>query len=190
MSNPEDSGEERINRALGTSGLPGGGDLLRASLLAQTIGVIRRRRRLKKLVLAATLLGFYLAGMATTGLWRRVKAVPIRPPAEQMATSSPVVVGKPPLRPESSRPQPPWYVGAAERQSAPARIRGVQAMQRSADRLLLEDGDVESAVRGYNRVLDLASAKQRVISPENDTWLLMALKNAKSKELRHDRIQD
>ena len=37
-------------------------------MLAQTIGVIRFRRRLRRCILATSLAGCYVAGLATTGL--------------------------------------------------------------------------------------------------------------------------
>jgi hypothetical protein len=45
------------------------------------------------------------------------------------------------------------------------------------------------AIRTYARALKYASAEERAISPEHDTWLLMALKDAKSKETKHENSQ-
>jgi hypothetical protein len=38
--------------------------------------------------------------------------------------------------------------------------------------------DVQAAIRSYKKALQLASADQRSIAPDSDTWLLMALKQS------------
>jgi hypothetical protein len=46
---------------------------------------------------------------------------------------------------------------------------------------------VKAAVCRYDLFLKLAPADHRAISPEQDSWLLMALTDARSKEIAHDR---
>ena len=53
----------------------------------------------------------------------------------------------------------------------------------------LERGDVKEAVRQYTRYLKLAPADQLAISPGRDSWLLMALKDARAKEKNHVRSE-
>ena len=49
---------------------------------------------------------------------------------------------------------------------------------------------MQLAIRTYARALKYASADQRAISPEHDTWLLMALKDAPNrKETKHENSQ-
>lgn len=191
MSQPEDFAEQRIDRVLAAGGLPRESAALRVAVLSQTVAVICRRRRLKQCVLGATLLGFYLAGLTTAGLWQSPRSASAPSPALQVA-ASPLAGGaaRQPRPLEPVQPAPARYAGAARHRPAAAGVHDFRALQRSADRQLLEYGDVESAVRGYSRILDRAPTRQQVVSADNDTWLLMALKNAKSKELRHERVQD
>jgi hypothetical protein len=156
---------------------------LRGVVFARTIGVIRFRRRLKRCALAASLLGCYLGGMVTAGIWRPTGDARHQPSTEQMATSqeppSPVVAA-----------QVPGSAGSAERQVVAAKASCAEVLRRSADRHLFEDGDVKSAVRNYGRLLNLPSAEQQsVMSSRQDNWLLVALKDARSKEMKHDRAK-
>jgi hypothetical protein len=75
------------------------------------------------------------------------------------------------------------------RQSPPVKRSRFETLRLAADRSLLEQGDVEAAVRDYKRALTLASAEQRAIAPGQDTWLLMALKDAQIKENVHASFQ-
>ena len=94
-----DSPYDPLEAALGYAVRQPAGDAnLRGAVLAQTLGVMRGRRRLKRCVLAAGLLGCYLAGMTTTGLWRQ--AVPQAPQTvtQQQTTSKPRRVSRPARR--------------------------------------------------------------------------------------------
>ena len=70
MSSPDEFQNDPLDVVLGGKGKISGDDRLRQAVLAGTLGVIRRRRRLKRCAVAATLLGCYLAGMATMMFWR------------------------------------------------------------------------------------------------------------------------
>jgi hypothetical protein len=52
-----------------------------------------------------------------------------------------------------------------------------------SDRYLHEKGDVALALRYYTRALNTASNEQQAISVEEDSWLLMALKTSRMKEM-------
>jgi hypothetical protein len=166
MSGPDDPSDDLLDRILSVDSSPCGNASLREATLAKTIGVIRFRRRMKKCVVAASLLGCYFAGMATTGFWRPAGHTRLQAPVEQAAIAP--------------RPAPPVV----------AKVDRVEALRRNADRQLLQFGDVELALRDYKRVLDLTPADQRAISPERDSWLMMALKDARSKEKRYVRSKN
>jgi hypothetical protein len=51
-------------------------DLLRQQLLGQTLGVIRRRRRWKRCLSFSCLLGCYLSGIASVGIWAHMNQPP------------------------------------------------------------------------------------------------------------------
>jgi hypothetical protein len=179
MTTSDDSPGDLPDCLLGQSGSLPIDDAFREAVLARTLGVIRSRRHMKRCVLAVSLLGCYLAGMASSGLWRHtVPAVSISTP--QQAASAPE-------KPRGNVPSAPQGSAApVERRVAETKAARMENLRRRADRRVLEDGDVKSAVLDYERVLDLASTEQRAIAPEQDSWLLMALKNARFKEMRHD----
>jgi hypothetical protein len=168
MLGPDDLQDNLIDAALGANVQPRDTALLREVVLSQTVGVIRFRRRLRKCVLAVSLAGCYVAGLATTLALRR--------PAEY-GTPLPSAVS-------SSLPKPS---GPPNSEGGFTKLARVEIVRRDADRCLLERGDVKEAVRHYDHFLKLASADQRAISPKQDSWLLMALKDARSKETTHDR---
>jgi hypothetical protein len=136
---------------------------LREAVLRRTVGVVRFRRRMRRCVLGLSLVGCYLAGMAT-GTWRL--------PAESAAA------------PATSASIPGDRAGGG---IALAKLSPEESARRDADRCLLDQGDVKEAVLGYDRYLTLASADHQAISPEHDTWLLMALKDARLREASHER---
>jgi hypothetical protein len=174
MSESGDVRDELLDSALGTRGLPGAADDLRESLLTRTTGVVRFRRRMSRCGLAAGLITCYLAGIAT--VWR---------PAQESRSTS--VAANQEQTPSAALP------GTVERDDDFARDTGhatmsrEESLRRMADFYLFERGDIKSAVRNYKRALDLASAEQLAISPGQDSWLLMALKEARFKEMNHDR---
>jgi hypothetical protein len=87
MAGPDDPRDELIDSLLGTAGQPYGNDCLRGVVFARTIGVIRFRRRLKRCVLVASLVGCCLAGMVATGIWRPNGGGRPHPSTERVATS-------------------------------------------------------------------------------------------------------
>jgi hypothetical protein len=151
-------------------------DRLRAAVFAKTIGVLRGRRRLKRCALAAGLLGCYLAGITTMGLMRSGGA------QEPPAAAGPTVAA------ESQRPAPRLRHASAnpdKQQAAAGKPSGFESWRRIGDHYLRESGDVSLAVAGYSEAIDLATDEERRISPGQDNWLLMALKDARSKERKH-----
>jgi hypothetical protein len=85
--------------------------------------------------------------------------------------------GNPPLKSEPPSPE--------GRQVASANVSAYERWRRTGDYHLRESGDISRAVRDYARALDSASDEERAISPAQDDWLLMALKDARAKEREH-----
>jgi hypothetical protein len=176
MSAPDTPRDDAIDVMLGADRRPCGDDRLRAAVLARTISTIRFHRRLKRCALAAALVGCYLAGAVTMRIWNPIGGNLPQPAVVQVA--------------QDQQPQPVVSpsrgpVRSADHQFASVKISRYEAVRRAADRNLLERDDLPSAIRGYKRALDLASAEERAISPVQDSWLLMALKDAREKERKH-----
>lgn len=139
---------------------------LREVTRSRTVAVIRCRRRMRKCILAVSLAGCYAAGLATVAIQRSAER------------------GTPSLPPISSLLSGPNGPRSQERDSA--KLTHAEVVLRDADRCLLDHGDVKEAVRRYDLFLNLASANPRAVVRKQDSWLLMALKDARSKESPHD----
>lgn len=148
--------DEAVNETLQAAGRRRDDCKMRDAMLHQTLGVLRLRRRWKKSVRALCFVACYVGGIATAVLPGLVP--PQRP-------TSPTVVVVPPSEPK---------------------MTPVERARRDADASLIDQGDVKEAVRHYNRFLELASADQQAIHPNEDSWLLMALKDSRRREKRHD----
>jgi len=166
MPSSDDLDDNLLDAALRADVPPHDTAPLREALLSRTVGIIRFRRRMRNGIMAASLAGCYVAGLGTMALRR---------PAEQATPAPPAVA--------SSLPGPS---DPPNREAGRAELTRAEIVHRDADRCF-ERGDVKEAVRLYDLSLRLASADDRASSPEQDSWLLMALKNAKSKEIAHDR---
>jgi cytochrome c-type biogenesis protein CcmH/NrfG len=154
-------------------------DAIRAAVLGRTIGVIRRRRRFKRCIVVAGLLVCYLAGIATMGGWQA--RVPREPPAAATRASP----DQPPQhRHAPPRPAPKPAVSTAP-QIAAATPTPFESWRNIGDYYLQRSGDISTAVASYSQAIDLATVKERAISPGQDNWLMMALKDARAKEQRH-----
>jgi hypothetical protein len=180
MSGPEMPRDALFDAALGAGCGSAADDRLREAVLAQTVGVIRFRRRLRRCALAAAMAGCYLAGVASVAMWTS------EPNARQQAASQQLITDR---RPVVAPPSAPVTPVKAERRAAPVRLSRFEVLRLAADRSLLEQGDVQAAVHNYKLALDLATAEQRAIAPAQDTWLLMALKDARAKEKHYAQSQ-
>ncbi len=87
MSTSDDFPDDLIDAALSADVRPHDTAPLREAVLSQTVGVIRFRRRMRKCILAASLAGCYVAGLATMAL---------RTPAEHGVSPPPVVASASP----------------------------------------------------------------------------------------------
>jgi hypothetical protein len=147
---------------------------MQLALRERTSRVLRRRRRLKKLTLAGAMAACFLAGMATMyGLLPRVAArnEPARPVVDVVAKKNDAVTAETPL--------PNALI--VELQARAHNAERVARLRRAADLYLLEEQDYAAALRCYAQALNEADAQTLEISPD-DTWLEMALKDARRKE--------
>ena len=161
----------------------------RQTLLLQTQRLLRRRRRTKRLGYVAALVACYFAGAATVRGWTQWSsgrtAFDLGERALQLAQSngeSTRTAVPTPSKVSLPIQQDP-DVPATVVESMAARIPGQRGIlfRTAGDRYLLELGDVESAVRCYRRSLD-ACPDQELVVASDDSWLLMALKQARQKE--------
>ncbi len=182
MSSPDELQNDPLDVVLGGKGKICGDDRLRQAVLAGTLGVIRRRRRLKRCVVAATLLGCYLAGMATVAFLRQGGENPSQPSSAQ-------VVADGQSKTDVSPPLPPDFAGPPDQKTVYTPRSQFEVLRRAGDRYLQDPEKMQLAIRTYARALQYASAEEWAISPEHDTWLLMALKDAQSKETKHENSQ-
>jgi hypothetical protein len=179
-------------------------DALRGRVFTQTVRMIRRRRRLKRCALAAGLLGCYLAGVTTMGMWRsdgwRALAATSRP---EVATSENPSQRQPPAplpksaashnidsqRQDVPRPAMPAINHPGQPQVAVAIPTAFESWRNIGDYYLRESGDIALAAAGYSQAIDLATEEERAISPGRDNWLLMAMKDAREKEKNYARYE-
>ncbi len=163
-----------------------GNDPLRQVLLARTTAALRRRRRLRRLGLAAALAACYLAGMLTVRLGMSPASTD-RPAAAVAKADRPAKKEAPPVRPAPRQREAPAEAApsalALEWQALDSDDRRFELYRRAGDRYLEESNDVESALRCYRGAYAAASEKERAVSV-HDNWLLMAVKQERLKEKR------
>lgn len=186
---PQNSPERDPVDELLAAETPTGLDRIRSRLLAETTSVIRRRRSVRRLGVVVALAGCYLAGIATTRPWNSLAARPAGSVAEQRVIPKEGPAER--VSPTPRREEPP---PAPNKWPAPRPPRGDKTLARAdfdqirqvSDRYLYEKGDVAVALHYYSRALNQATPDERAISPEEDSWLLMALKQSRIEEDRKD----
>ena len=186
MALPSDSHSDSVDALLNGKSY-GRDEQLHAAVLAQTTGMIRRRRHVRRVFLVAALVACYLAGVATMQLQRPGGPDHMSLAAEQ----SPSQEEQPPEIAPAPQPERIAMTRTDKKNERPRRRRelrtaGFDDIRRVSDRYLRENGDVALALRYYCRALDIASAEQRAISVGEDSWLLMALKNSRMEETEND----
>jgi hypothetical protein len=138
---------------------------LRDAVLSSTTRTIRNRRRIRRAGLAAALMACYLGGVATVSLW------PADGSAGGLAKTSQIDAQpnvRRPMRLEDDLIATP-----------PAtRLTQYERLCRTGDEQLEKYDDIQAAIRSYKKALQLASADERPIAPDRDTWLMMALKQS------------
>jgi hypothetical protein len=187
MTSPNVPEDGLVDNLLDMEG-PKGLDPRRARILARTTSVVRRRRWLRRLGVVAALAGCYLAGMATTQACRS----PSAPSATSIVEEKVRPEDKrgergPPTRGRSESPETEHQL-PVDRPDAPhAAVAGTgfDEVRRMGDRFLEEKGDVLGALDCYARALDRASSEELAVRPDEDNWLLMALKLDRIEENRN-----
>ena len=184
MSQPNVPEHDLVDKLLSIEG-PTGVDRMRLPLLAQTTSVVRRRRMVRRLGLATALAGCYLAGVVTP--WGRKGPPPLQdgPVVQQRVAPDEAdrrAVRTSPERRPPGKAGPSQPVEDSERRRAALGRADFEQIRRVSDRYLREQGDLVTALHYYPRALKQASAEERAISVEKDSWLLMALKQAHIEE--------
>jgi hypothetical protein len=142
-------------------------DVFRQEVLARTTKVLRGRRRLSQLARLAGLAACFVAGLVTSHGLR---------PTEPSAPSPVVARSAPPAVDATSALALEWEaIDHPDRAGALYRAAG--------DNYLAEDADPQAAVRCYGNALSAGSPQDLTIDP-SDSWLLMAIKDARQKETR------
>jgi hypothetical protein len=155
------------------------GDALKASLREKTTRVLRWRRRGKQAGIAGLLLLAYAAGLGTMRL-----AGPLAKPAEiapQETAQAPRQEVKPDLAAvQQDRPADQERLGSQQPE------RRADLLRRAGDLYLSEESDPSSALRCYTQSLN-AGGQAALAFSDDDTWLVMAIKNARRKEKSNER---
>ena len=150
---------------------------LRDAVIGQTTRTIRHRRRMRRAGMAAMLLACYAGGMATMRLWQADRSADrfVQGSAVALEQNDEGVAGSNDrrlVRPEDDQ--------VADRSVTPAasRLSRYERLCRDGDQQLEEHDDIQAAMRSYKKALQLASSDQRSVAPDQDTWLLMAMKQS------------
>ena len=185
MSSPDTPERDSVDNLLTVRG-PIAGKRIRRHVLAETVSVVRRRGTVRRLGLFVGLAGCYLAGIVTAWGWvaasipRDASAFEQRDaPDDQPSEGS---------RPAPARRRSPGVRPAQRSDSRRAVVARAdfEQIRRVSDRYLHEQGDIAKALHYYTRALNQATPQEREISLVQDSWLLMALKEARRKEDHHD----
>jgi hypothetical protein len=153
---------------------PRASEHFKAELWERTCRVLRWRRRRRRMVWAAVLAGCYFAGVTTPRvrpLWtkRPDTAHQVKPAPEQTKESDRAL--------------------ALEWQAFDSKERRPDLYREAGDKYLKNESDPESALRCYGAALDSGDDTIRAVSPD-DSWLLMAIKDARQREKRHATSRD
>jgi hypothetical protein len=162
-------------------------DKLRLVIQQKTLGVLRRRRWLRRGSWLAGLAACYAAGIFTMWMWSRSQAnqhVAIAP--EQNAANQDNAAPAPTDAKQPTPAQSPESAIAMEWQALDSPEKRPDLFRLAGDKYL-EDNNIESATRCYRGALKDASDQDLKISV-NDNWLLMSLKQAKQEEKRYAKL--
>ncbi len=144
-------------------------EAFRRRVLGRTVGVLRRRRIVRWLTRSAALAACYAAGVLTAYALRPA------PPPPQV-----VHVLAPPAPPAPAGPAPAL---SQEWEAVDHPDQAAELYRAAGDRYLAEEADPRAAVRCYGNALSAGQAEDLTIGP-GDSWLLMAIKDARQRERR------
>jgi hypothetical protein len=143
-------------------------DAFRLGVLARTTASLRRQRRLSILRRVAALAACYVAGLATM--------YGFRPAPPTHALPAVTAVTPPESSEQDSATALEWKAVDHPDEEA-ALYRG------AGDRYLADENDPKDALRCYSNGLDAGGGDSLAINP-SDSWLLIAIKDARQKEKR------
>jgi hypothetical protein len=160
---------------------------LRQLIQQKTLGVLRRRRWLRRGGWLAGLAACYLAGILTMGLWPRPEVnhlVAIAPQQSDDGQSN-IVPSKGEFK-QLTPVQQSESALAMEWQALDSTEKRPDLFRLAGDKYL-QDNNIESATRCYRGALEDASDQDLKISVD-DNWLFMSLKQAKQEEKRYAKL--
>jgi hypothetical protein len=174
---PSDFSDDLFESIASTGGRTPASWELRDAVLSQTTRTVRNRRRMRRAGMAGALLACYLGGVATVALWqadRSMERIAIGSAVESAENDDGVADRdvRRLVRPEDDQ------IADGSMTPAAARLSPYERLCRTGDQQLEKRDDIQAAIRSYKKALQLASADQRSIAPDRDTWLLMALKQS------------
>jgi hypothetical protein len=148
-------------------------EVLRQKVLAETNRVLRRRQRVRQFAWAAG-----LAACVAAALFGARRLIPHAPPPHP-------AVADLPSPPEARRPPPDPDLSpvALEWRAFDSPDRQPELFRQAGDRYLAEGEDLQAALRCYSNALDAATEDDQKPAA-SDSWLLMAIKDARQKEKR------
>ncbi len=162
-------------------------DRLRSAVLAQTLGVMRRRRRWKRCGWAAGLVGCYLAGITTAAFWTPAFWTAGEKHAAVAIGDRTTVKAESPAEPAPAATEPS---GREDQQSPEPMLSGFEHWRRLGDHFLRDSNDISLAAQSYSQALALATEEERAISSNRDNWLFMALKQSQIQEKQNASVQN
>jgi hypothetical protein len=145
---------------------------LRQAIREQTTRVLRLHRRIKRVVVLAAFAACFVAGMAT------MYVVGPAQPAGPESVSGPVAQIKAEAPQRVQVAEVPTTAAALEKQALTNPDERVARLRKAGGKYLEEDQDYQAALRCYSQALNSGALEP---SPD-DTWLEMALKDARRKE--------
>ena len=162
----------------GSASPAGAGEQLRRELLLRTSRVIRRRRHVRRAGILGAVACAYLAGVLTVSLRSSQTDIVVvdRSDTSQAASSRDPVDDVPPAAATTLDNAHEYRLGEV------ADLNRYEVFCRAAERHLNETGDYTAALNLYRQALNAASEDQLAIAAGRDTWLLLALKNARQQE--------
>jgi hypothetical protein len=156
---------------------PTDNDALRQEVYTRTRLLLHRRRRWRQFAYAAALLISFAVG---AGVMQMI--LPAR--SDRKETTQPVASK---TEPQIRDAPPPWSDDSAltrEWLAFDSENQRGELYRQAGDRYITEENDPQSALRCYTNALDNGTEQDLAIS-STDSWLLMAIKDARQKENNH-----
>ncbi len=152
---------------------------LRGDVLARTMPVLRRRRVARRFGVVLACVGCYLAGAVNMQLWDAAGTAEEPRIAHTSAQSRPEL--KSPGSLEDSSHVGTWQARQAAQLSEQSDYT-FQELREAGRDAWRQTRDLETAIRLYAKALEVATPEELAISVDSDDWILMSLKEARSKE--------